>query len=804
MRLQVSTTNSKQIELEWGYFIGVNLKYNVYKSESENGFFIKCDPYELTEPAFIDTDVVVGIQYFYKVKSVNALGEESLFSDVVSAKIEPVEGGSFKLISHQPYQMQLSGLSAAYRLQLIPEGGYSDNVMLSINDLKASFFKAQFNQNHVEIPGFAILTVNIFNNVPEKQYSFNVSAQGYNRHEEIPLFLDVKVKNPLSGDSVISAYVSHSQVHLHHSFDIYGNVSPRGINTPVSIMVQHESEEHPTTFQTTTDQNKSYKYTYTPDKTGRYSIYSRWESGGILNSSESSPQTVTVYRGKSKLTCQTPDTNVSSDNSVQITGKLAMPSIGDAHIILKIKHPDGQLEWVRNLIFTESDGSYNYAVKLEDQGIWEISSCWEGNNQYLGSVSYPLKLYPGLKAGKALIVAGGGIANNTLWPTIQYLTTQFYTILLKRHFSQQMIYYISPDINHQNDQIVINDYTPEVSDIEKHIKLLYEGITQPDVNPDRPFLLYLADHGGNQSFKVNHGREILKAQDLDTWLDNLQTHTNCPVFVILEACYSGSFVDVLSPSSDQKRVIVTSAGSNDQSLSDGQGRFSFSRFLFNELGSGNHLHQSFENATTKMKKMFLFNRQHPKIEDGQDGELAKTSYIGGTFLIADILPEIINHTPTQTISAGSHELFIEISDVEGIDRAWASIMPPNYHIPESTNNFETPIIALPNIDLDPQGNDLYSRIYDDFNQNGIYHVTFHCEDIGGNVVSKEILLNVINGKTPGDLDNNGKVNLCDAIISLQSLAGMTVSMADNARILCNGVAGTCEVIEILQMMAGVK
>ena len=38
----------------------------------------------------------------------------------------------------------------------------------------------------------------------------------------------------------------------------------------------------------------------------------------------------------------------------------------------------------------------------------------------------------------------------------------------------------------------------------------------------------------------------------------------------------------------------------------------------------------------------------------------------------------------------------------------------------------------------------------------------------------------------------------------ESNAGMNVSVADNARILCNGVIGACEVVEILQIMAGMK
>jgi len=103
-----------------------------------------------------------------------------------------------------------------------------------------------------------------------------------------------------------------------------------------------------------------------------------------------------------------------------------------------------------------------------------------------------------------------------------------------------------------------------------------------------------------------------------------------------------------------------------------------------------------------------------------------------------------------------------------------------------------------------QRNGRYQGRYKGFHYNGIYHVSFFYEDLAGNVVSKETVLNVINNFIAGDLDSNGKLTLCDAIVSLQSLSGMPVLASPEARILCNGAVGTCEIIEILQGMAGVK
>jgi hypothetical protein len=173
---------------------------------------------------------------------------------------------------------------------------------------------------------------------------------------------------------------------------------------------------------------------------------------------------------------------------------------------------------------------------LPIEGEWEIRACWKGNERYQGVVSQPLKLYPGLKAGRILIVAGGGKENNNLWEPIEYLTKQFYSMLINRQCTHDMICYISPDTSNTNESIIIDDSSPEVNDIKNYIQQLYIGKPLPDVDKDRPFLIYLADHGEPGKFQVNQGNEILDAKDLDEWLDKLQYETNCPVHIIIESC----------------------------------------------------------------------------------------------------------------------------------------------------------------------------------------------------------------------------------------------------------------------------
>ncbi|KPA13410.1 Peptidase C13, legumain, partial [Candidatus Magnetomorum sp. HK-1] len=216
----------------------------------------------------------------------------------------------------------------------------------------------------------------------------------------------------------------------------------------------------------------------------------------------------------------------------------------------------------------------------------------------------------------------------------------------------------------------VNDNAPQVSDIKTYIQSLYHEKTEPDVNQERPLVIYMADHGENGAFKVNHGFETLKAEDLDSWLDELQIQTSCPVYLIIEACYSGTFTPFLLPDDSQKRVIITSTG-NYVARYESDGRKSFSQFLFNGLSQGYSLKKSFYEATAAMTNSYIFNGQIPLLVDGNNGDIAQTSYIGGSFLIGDISPEIVSHTPTrQTISSGAFDLYADISNLEDTGRVW--------------------------------------------------------------------------------------------------------------------------------------
>jgi len=792
--LTVIQQTSEGIKLQW-YLMAKNLSYNVYRSESEQGFYIKCDPYEISTPEFRDTDIRHNQIYWYKVSALDHQGIESPLSQAVMARVAHLSAGGFKLIAQQNQQTQIPGLTTTYSIMIEQINNYTHDIQLNVVNLNSGII-AEFEKQTLTPPGFVNLLITPVT-LPAGRYPFKVLGLGFNWSDEIDLSLDVTIPEP--DDSAISLYVhSDKNYRMDVPFSIYGSILPQGDHLPLTIYVQHEDSTH--IIPTKTRYDRLYEVLYTPDETGLYTLFARWDGDEYVNASQSSILQVNVIRGFSDLTCQTPDKELQENANVRITGCLT-PSQEREMIVLQTTNPDGLHKKITNRIFTDTNGNYQYTIPLNMDGIWEIRACWKGNDAYKGIASQPLRLYPGLKAGKNLIIAGGGL-DDPHWGTFNYLSKRFYRILLDRQCTKDMIHFISSD----TDTAIINDTTPQTTDIQNWMASLYQNNDFPDVNPDRPLLIYMVDHGSQQKiFKVNKNREHLTSGELDKWLDDLQSQTQCPVYLILDFCFSGLFGADLMPDPDQKRIIITSTKDN-YAIYDKDGRQSFSNYLFNALSQGLSLGASFDAAGEDLDDMNIFQNQIPQLFDGYAGELAQITYIGGSFHIGTTLPEIIDHTKEQTIDAGTFDLFVTIDAISGIEKVWATVMFPNYYIPKSEQSFDTPVIDLPTIDLHKSGDGRYEGIYTKFEINGIYRVTFFCEDSNDNVISKEIMLNVTGGRTiiSGDLDGNGQIQLTDAILSMQTLSGMSISVDEPGRILCDRFPGTCEVIEILQVMAGVK
>jgi len=798
---------------------------SVYRSDSENGFYIQINPTLVFDRVLIggdlyqqykDSGLINGITYWYKVTAVSNSGVESTPSTAVSGVPTAKVGGDFRIEVLEISQVVSVGHSVTFHITIIAEDKFNETVTLSATseDLPAQVVKT-FSHADVQPTGSTTLNVIAPHASDPGDYTIKIDANSATRSHET--YLQLKIVNLGNDESLITAMPNKDVFRLGEKVYILGQLLPwQPTGTSVEIYINPPGEDEWTQYSSQINDQGVYRFEYEPTALGDYQVKASWAGNQNVAGDESEIFSIGVGKGQSQLRCSTTTQNIEPGVTVAIQIELKPKLSGVPFHLDILKHGQETPEPVTGLS-TEADGKLLYYYTLDQNlpGIWKFKASWAGNNEYVGAISLPLVLYPGVEVGEALIVAGGGITNNTLWTTTEYLANRFYRVLKSRRFTHDQITYMSPHTHNYDfegdgvDDIIIDDNNPSVFDIQTYLEALYPTGQNPRVDESKPLIIYLVDHGGVGKFKVNLGNEYLLASDFDGWLDTLQTETSCKVVVIVEACHSGTFIQELTPTGNQERILISSSNT-EVSNYDQTGIQSFSQIFLDMVGQGDNIRNCFYKAKEKLSNRYLFVHQNPQLNDGQQGLIATNFYIGGTFLVGDIMPDIIAATPNQAIDAGVFGLFASVTDVEGIDDVWVSIMPPNFVVPETIQEFETPVISLDKVDLADQDDDsTYGGNYD-FKYNGTYVLTFFARDTGGNVVSQEVRLTVENGVDPigpGDVSGDGNVDLADVILALQVSCGVDTGsdvIYREADVNNDGRIGLAEAIHALRVISEIQ
>jgi len=271
-------------------------------------------------------------------------------------------------------------------------------------------------------------------------------------------------------------------------------------------------------------------------------------------------------------------------------------------------------------------------------------------------------------------------------------------------------------------EIIVDDHNPSVEDIQFYLESFYSE-DNSILNENSRLIIYLNDHGGPGKIKIDVG-VYLDAKIFDGWLDQLQDATNCQVVVIAEACRSGTFIEPLTPDEGQKRILISSSNKGVSRYED-KGKKSFSKLLFDYIFQGADLKSSYEYVCYQMKKHFKFFKfQIPVLIDGHDDKKFAAQFRICT-TESDSFPEITDSTSDTTIDKGLLSFFVKASDLEGSIVVWATVVKPDFVIPEITIDFETPIIESERIELiQTDEQNTYQGEYD-FQCNGSYLLTFY-------------------------------------------------------------------------------
>ena len=346
-------------------------------------------------------------------------------------------------------------------------------------------------------------------------------------------------------------------------------------------------------------------------------------------------------------------------------------------------------------------------------------------------LTYELKQDRRNYSNKAIIVAGGGSGpENLIWGATRSLTRFVYQTLIAQGFERENIYLLSDDTPQDIDGNGIADellVSPTKAKLEQTIS---QWAT--DAND---VVLFLADHGGDRTFRINT-TEILQAAELDTWLDELQSHISGKLIVVYEACESGSFIPLLLPETGKQRIVVTSASAN-QSAQFVEGSISFSDFFWKQIFSGATIGGAFDLAKSTLPHSYATLNQVPQMDANGNGvsneqsdfQVANTSFIGIRNLRLADLPYIESVSTDQLLN-GETTAGIWAEDLTSsnpIVKVWAVILPPDHYVGDPS----VPITDLPTIDLNLVSGNRYEAAYTDFSHIGSYEVTIYAQDENG-------------------------------------------------------------------------
>ncbi len=382
---------------------------------------------------------------------------------------------------------------------------------------------------------------------------------------------------------------------------------------------------------------------------------------------------------------------------------------------------------------------------------------------------------------RAIIVAGKKSASDSLWRDTQKCTKYAYLSLLTQGYTRERVYFLSPDNTDIDGDGNLNDIDGDTSKAG-----LQKTISDRALDSTGELLIYMTDHGGNGTFYLNE-KEIMKAEELDGWLDDFQTKTSARVILIYDACMSGSFIPLMKPPEGKERIIMTSSGPDEYAWFQNSGILSFSYQFWSSIFLNAKLYDSFTAAADIMK-----SEQTAYLDADGDGVgylpddmdipradkvAAKKIIIGRGRVAASAPPAVASVSEEQTLNGETSAILRaeNIMSLNPVVRVWAVITPPDMRYAP-----EDPVTDLPAAELtDPDGDGTYQGVWKGFCAQGTYRIAVYAAAEGATekdlLYSAPLTTSVIQTKgtsaPKGDLDRNGEIGLADAVIALKIASG---------------------------------
>jgi hypothetical protein len=345
-----------------------------------------------------------------------------------------------------------------------------------------------------------------------------------------------------------------------------------------------------------------YSHTYSPMIPGTYSVTAQLldTSGTIVASTQ--PTSFTAFSGTG-LTLFVDKANVIVDSDVMIEGDFA-PSRTGSFIDLTITDPSGTIS--HNSTRLSRDGFHLNFIP-DSVGRWSISATWPGDTYLPANTAGPIYLDVTGLPKLAIIIAGMSDITSEIDRGFVTETNYAYNILLRNGYTKDQIMYLAYTTNIDADGNGLYDDVDALSDTDHILTTSYLGggsdpgnaftWAKNRLDSSSDLIFYYMGHGLTNSFECQclmADGKIGHCLFYDFSLRDRLNQINCRYsIIILNACYSGSFIDNLSHSN---RIVITAAGDeegviigfNDNTLPgiSGGTYLTFGGRLFEKLGQG--------------------------------------------------------------------------------------------------------------------------------------------------------------------------------------------------------------------------
>ena len=787
---EINVVNDTQgMKITWTPSPDFNIFYHVYRSELKDGEYYPINSFPAnvltSSTGFTDIDVQPGKNYCYAIKAENVEGYVSNLTESVC--LETTEVSDYEVI-FDTYPQTVANIKGSTSFNMtIKKKSIMGGLNISCSGLKKYMtYELILDEkkgvasihNFDQLPAPLELKITLGPETTPQEYVFDISFQnvwetGSSKMRVYPLSI---LAVPLTKGGLFVA-LEKEECFYGETVKLYGMIYPPLKYHNVDISIDDASNLQ-RTIQVTTDDMGFFEdsaFVKTLDK-GTYKIYAQFTDENT-NTYESARKSFIVNKQKRDLVLfnlNNSHTEIKPDQNYTIYGELA-PKLPSEKIILKVFLSTYAYEDVKTYpVYTDSSGQFELTDKFfQHKGFYQIKVYWQGDENNIGCESNLLKISSG-SPGLAIILGGGkyDVYNSYSLATSE-LTSQMYRNLKHIGYDDESIYYMinTDKIDIDDDGMTDNVVDEKIPSLSKVLNLLKSDFVST-LDSENPLFIYIQGHatrGGNIELVSDDG---LTPDILFDQLDALQNNTGCTVILLLEFCYSGSYIETLSR---ENRIILTSIDANNVYSTDSSGKHCFSNYLFNRILKGDSLFKAFNYALIQFNPDPQKNDPVPqmddngdKIYDNLDGLFAANIHLGNTYLWAE--PKITDISAPVILEANANTASISLlvnEDHQYIKEVIAQIITPQDQKNMNQDNvaFYDQQIFSYNTD-----NNCFETTLSHLNQPGVYQIVLYAQNTDLEVSEPQFLyIRTAHEYSTIDLNQDMVESIDDVIYGLQQL-----------------------------------